>query len=152
MTTLNDLDSLLDGTLDDLADMPEFKALPAGSHRATIKWDLKEVNEQKCPNLDITVIETVELADATATPAATGDTTNVLFMFKKKDGTANEIGQGQFKAIMKSLAETYGAKSPRDLMTESNGAEVLLTTKVRTDKRDKNDLKHYTDIVALAVL
>lgn len=149
---MNDLDSLLDGTLDDLADMPEFKALPAGSHRATIKWEMKEVNEQTCPDLAIVVIETVELADATATPAATGDKTNVLFMFKKKDGAANEIGQGQFKAIMKSLAETYGSKSPRLLMEESNGAEVLITTKIRTDKRDKNDLKYYTDIVALAVL
>lgn len=149
---MSDLDSLLDGTLDDLADMPEFKALPAGSHRATIKWEMKEVNEQVCPDLGITIIETMELADATATPAAVGDKTNVLYMFKKKDGTANEIGQGQFKEIMKSLAATYGAKSPRELMAESNGAEVLITTKVRTDKRDKNDLKHYTDIVALAVL
>jgi hypothetical protein len=149
---MSDLDSLLDGTLDDLADMPEFKALPAGSHRATIKWDMKEVNEQKCPDMGITVIETMELADATATPAAAGDKTNILFMFKKKDGSANEIGQGQFKAIMVSLSETYGKKSPRELMAESEGAEVLITTKVRTDKRDKNDLKHYTDVVSLVVL
>jgi hypothetical protein len=149
----NDLDSLLDGTLDDLADMPAFKAFPAGAHRATIKWEMKEVNGQVCPDLGITAIETMELAAAEgAGPVAVGDKTNILYMFKKKDGTANEIGQGQFKEIMKSLAATYGAKSPRILMEESNNAECLIVTKVRTDKRDKNDLKFYTDIVSLQVL
>lgn len=149
---MNDLDSLLDGTLDDLADMPAFKALPAGSHRATVSFGMKEVNKQMCPELNVVVVETMELSNESDTPAAPGDKTSVLYMFKKTDGTANEIGQGQFKNIMKSLAEHFGAKSPRLLMEEVKGAEVLITTKVRIDKRDANDHKFYTDVVSLMVL
>jgi hypothetical protein len=48
-----------------------------------------------------------------------------------------EIGQGAFKEIMKSLAAHYGAKSNRELMADSEGAEALVTTGLRTDKTDK---------------
>ena len=46
-------------------------------------------------------------------------------MFKKADGTANDIGQGQFKNIMKSLAEHFGAKSPRELMNTAVGTSTI---------------------------
>lgn len=147
-----DLDSILDGTLDDLADMPEFKPFPAGTHRASIKWSFKEINKQNCPNIKFTIAETVELSNPDDTPSKAGDNTDIAFMFKKKDGTKNEIAEGQFKQIMQSLAETYGAKTPRELMAESENAEVLITTKIRTDKKDPQNPKHYTDLVALQVI
>ncbi len=149
---MSDIDSLLDGTLDDLADMPEFKPFPVGTHRCTIEFELKKVGENLTPIMNIKAIETVELSNTEDTPVAVGDSTNVMYSFKKKDGTPNEIGQGQFKEIMKSLAATYGAKSNRELMEEAKGAEVLLTTKIREDKRDPNDVKRYTDVVALQVI
>ena len=38
--TLNlDIDNLLDGTLDDLADAPEFKPFPLGAHKIVMKWE-----------------------------------------------------------------------------------------------------------------
>ena len=146
-----DIDALLDGTLDDLADIPEFKAWPNGAHRATIKWDIKEVGGQKCPELSMTAIETVELADAeNEKPLETGTGTSILFMFKTKDGKANEIGQGQFKEVMKSLAAHFGEKSNRELMEESNGTEVLVVTKVRKDKNNPD--KTYTSLENLQVM
>lgn len=149
---MNDIDALLDGTLDDLADMPEFKPFSAGTHRCTINFELKEVNKNPTPVMNIVAIETVELSNPEDAPVVKGDKTNIMYSFKKKDGTLNEIGQGQFKEIMKSLAVHYGTKSNRELMTECKGAEVLLTTKVRADKRDPNDVKYYTDVVTLAVI
>lgn len=149
--TMVDIDSLLDGTLDDLADVPEFKPWPDGAHRATIKWDLKEVSGQKCPELTATAIETMELADPTNDqPLAANDSTSVLFMFKKKDGTANEIGQGQFKELIAPLVAATGAASPREAMDKANGMEVLLVSKKRADKNDKT--KFYTSFTSLQVI
>ena len=153
-----DMDNLLDMTLDDLADMPEFKPFPAGAHRCTIKWALKKIGElEGCPELTLTLIETVEQNDSEATPAKAGDTTSVAFMLKKKDKDTgkwvpNDLGQGQFKEILKSLAEAAGSAVPREIMDKSNGMEVLAVTAIRTDKRDKDNLKYYTDVKNVQVM
>lgn len=144
-----DIDALLDGTLDDLADVPEFKNYPAGVHKVKISWDLaKEVSDgkggkKKVVGLNMTGIETVELpAGSEDAPITEGQVANVMFDLK------NEYGQGQFKEIMKSLAAHYGAKSNRELAKESEGAEVLVTTDLR-DNKDKT--KKFLQVVALAV-
>ena len=38
------IDSILDSTLDDLADMPEFKPFPAGAHKCTFDFEAKTIN------------------------------------------------------------------------------------------------------------
>ena len=144
-----DIDSLLDGTLDDLADMPEFKPFPVGAHRCTIKWELVEINKQMCPQISLTAIETVELANPEDAPLEAGDSTNVIFMFKKKDGTANEMGQGQFKNVITPLSQHFGSATNRAAMEDSNGAECLVVTEIREDKKAG---KSYTGITSIQVL
>lgn len=149
------IDELLDAQLDDLADLPEFKTYPVGSHRCTLKFEIKEIGDAKIPSIELNLVavETVQLANETEdAPLAAGDKTSVLYMLKKKDGTPNEIAQGQFKEVMKYLAATYGALSNRDLMAAADGSEALVTTKLRADKRDKDNIKYYTDIVMLQIL
>lgn len=147
-----DLDSLLDSTLDDLADMPEFKPFPAGAHRVTIEMEVKAVND--IPSLDIkmTAVETVELANPEDLPVKTGDTTNMLIMLKKKDGTRNEFSEGKMKELMKPLAAHFGTTTNRETLEASNGCEVLVVTKLRKDDRNKDDVKYYTDIVSWQVV
>ena len=147
-----DIDSLLDSTLDDLADMPEFKPYPAGAHRCTMKMEVKEINTITSIDINLTGIETVELADATDTPIVAGDTTNMLLMLKKKDGTSNDMSVGKWKELLRPLQAHFGTTSNRETMEASQGVEVLVVTKIRTDKRDANDLKYYTDIVSLQVV
>lgn len=60
------LDALLDGTLDDLADVPGFQTFPAGAHKVTINW--RKVDKKPAYSLTMTAIETVELADSSDTP------------------------------------------------------------------------------------
>lgn len=148
----SDIDSILDSTLDDLADVPEFKPFPIGTHRCIIKWDLKKIKEKTAVDLHLTGLETMELATPTDTPIKNGDTTNVLFILFKDDGGKNEISEGQWKECLKPLAQHFGTVSNRDTMEKSNGAECLVTTTIRTDKRDKNNLKDYTAIVSLTVI
>lgn len=143
-----DLDTLLDGTLDDLTDMPEFAPFPAGAHRAVMSWEIlqgkKAVNGHPTIKLNIKGLETIELVDKeNAKPISKDQETSVLFMMD------NEMGQGSYKNVIAALKEHYGEGSNREIMEKSKDAEVLVVTNLRPNK-DKT--KMYTGIEGIKVL
>lgn len=151
--TINmDIDSLLDGTLDDLADLPEFKPFPPGAHRCTVSLELKEIGDKKNKAIEValTAIETVETPAGSDEVVSPGQSDKVLYFLTHDNPKVAEIGQGQFKEMMKSFAEHFGAKSNRELMADAKGAEVLVATSLRTDKNDKT--KKYLKIDSLKVV
>ena len=155
MTTLDtsSIDSLLDGTLDDLADVPEFKPFPIGTHAVTIKWEIKTVNDKAAVELTLTALETLQLADTSAEPVKAGDSTSVLFQLVKKDGTPNEVAQGQWKGLLAPLAVHFGTASNRETMEASNGATVAVTTGVRTStNKDTKEVRYYTSVNSLTII
>lgn len=144
-----DINSILDGTLDDLADMPEFKPFPAGTHiilgtliDKTAKKD--QVGGHPCFEFKMVAQETVELADATTTePLVKGAETNVLFMLD------NEMGQGQFKALLAGVATKFGPAPNRELAAQVKNLEMLVVTKTR---QNKDKTQTYTGIVESTVV
>lgn len=137
------LDSLLEGSIDDLADLPEFAVFPNGVHKVVIKWESKEVNKHPCLELGMTAVETVELANATDdVPLVAGATSSVLFMLD------NEFGQGKMKTVMAALAAACGTKSIKETMEASNGMEVQVVCKVR---QNKDKTQSYTDVTKVIV-
>lgn len=162
MTQLNNsasLDDLLDGTLDDLADAPAFKPFPAGAHMLKINWITDQpINDIPTVKLKLTYVEVAELANQEDALPAVGDTTEVAYMLKKKDAdgklVANELAQGQLKEVISSLKAGLGLEiaTNREVMAASESMEVLVSTTVRVDKRDKNDLKYYTAVKSVAVV
>ncbi len=144
-----DVDAILDGTLDDLADLPEFKPFPPGSHVVTLNIIDKtgkdnRVNGHPGFEFKLTAVETLELSKPQEDqPLVKGAGTSILYLLD------NEIGQGQFKNIMKAAAEHFGAKSNRELLTDLQGATVMVVTKQRANK-DKT--KMYDDIVEMKVV
>ena len=143
--TLNlDIDNLLDGTLDDLADAPEFKPFPIGAHKIVMKWETKQMDDKKLQGKKNTIVilkmkalETIETPAGSEEVCSPGQEENIgFFLVHHSSPKAMEIGQGAFKEIMKSLAAHYGAKSNRELMADSEGAEALVTTGHRKDKTD----------------
>lgn len=137
------IDSLLDGTLDDLADAPEFKPFPAGTHKVVIAITQKKIGTHPAFELSMKAVETIELSNPEDTPLAAGATTSEAFMMD------NELGQGNFKKILKSLSDFFGAKSNRELIAEAQNLEVLVVTKVR---QNKDKTQSYTSIVELQVI
>lgn len=135
------LDALLDGTLDDLADVPGFQTYPVGAHKCVINW--KKVDKKPAYSLQLTAIETVELTDPNDTPLAAGTMTSVMFMLD------NEYGQTAFRKVIAALSEYYGAGSNREIMEKSEGAECLVVTKKRSNKEKTAE---YTDIVTVMVI
>lgn len=153
-----EMDDLLDMTLDDLADMPEFKPFPAGGYKLSLEFEEKKINEVPSVELKITVVEVIELNNPEDVPPAAGDNTNILFMLKKKDEktgkfVVNELGQGQLKEVLKAIAPAFPeAKTSRDIMNAAKGFEVMGVTGIRENKKDKNNIKRYTDLKAVALL
>jgi hypothetical protein len=138
-----DIDSMLDGVLDDLADAPEFKPFPAGTHKVTITIVQKKIGTHPAFEVNLKAIETLELSNSEDTPLKAGATSSCAYMMDI------EIGQGNFKKILASLAAHYGPQSNRQLIEAAQNAEVLVVTKVRMSK-DKT--QSYTDIVELSVI
>lgn len=156
MADLNvNIDDLLDGTLDDLADAPSFKPFAAGAHQCKLNWEVTAINEIPTVKLKLTHVATLELVTDTDVAPVAGDTTEVAFMLKKNDGTKNELGEGQWKAILASLKEGgvggEGATN-REVMAASENMEVVVVTTVRVNKKDPQDIKYYTGIKSVSVI
>ena len=145
------IDDLLDGTLDDLSDVPSFKPFPVGAHTCKISWKVTAVSGIPSIELKLALVETVELKNPEDTPAQAGDETQVLFMLKKKDGTKNELAEGQWKEILASLKTGLNIASAtnREVMSASEGLECLVSTGVRVNKKDPQDVKYYTSIESI---
>lgn len=152
MSNSNALDALLDSTLDDLADMPEFKPFPAGAHVCTLEFKPKEINKKAAVEVVLIHVSTEELVDSAATPPKPGDTTNCLFILTNNDGQPNEISQGKLKMILAALKETTGGTTNREVMEGAKGIHCLVVTKIRTNDKDKNNIMQNTDIVSLQVI
>lgn len=139
---MSDIDSLLDSSIDDLADLPEFAVFPNGLHRVVINFESKKVNDHPSVELKMKLIETVELANAADTALEPGAESSVLYMLD------NEFGQGKLKTIISQLKESFGGTSLREVMENANGAEVSVVCKVR---QNKDKTQSYTDVTKVIV-
>ncbi len=137
------LDDILDSSIEDLADLPEFAVFPNGVHRVIISFEQKEVNKHPSVELKMKAVETVELANpATDTPLTAGAESSVLFMLD------NEFGQGKFKQIAKVLAATLNTSTLKDTIEQAAGMEVQVVCKVR---QNKDKTQSYTDVTKVIV-
>lgn len=143
-----DLDALLDGTLDDVADMPEFVTPNAGTWRVTIKnFGPEKMGEQTGIKFDGVFTELIEAAKDDDEPQVLPIEAGTAFFMKSKDGKPNEFAQGQWKMILEVCMELTGEATPRAAMAASKGMEIILTTGVRANKKDTSDTRRYMSIV-----
>lgn len=140
LTIMSDnFDAILDATLDDLADLPEFVTPPAGAYNVTILEALvKKINEKPAVEFKLRFDSTVELNDANDAPIKDGTECNVAYILD------NEFGQGNLKELLKQLADLAGEGTIREKITNLKGAQVLMITSVRKDKKDAD--KKYLQI------
>ncbi len=142
MSEMN-IDSLLDSSIDDLADLPEFQVYPNGVHKVIVNFEQKVVNKHPCVELKMAAVETIELADPTKdAPLLPGTESTVLFMLD------NEFGQAKFKAVIKAFATYCGTTSIKDTIEAAQGMEVDVVCKVRQNK-DKS--QSYTDVTKVLI-
>ena len=141
-----DIDTLLDATLDDLADLPEFKIFPAGAYNGTMELSVKKMGDNTGVELKFTNVEVVELSDPTQEAPATGATTSVGYMLN------NEYGQGALKKVLESVKTGMSlpdGTTNRELMELSKGANVQVVLASRADKTDATRV--YQKLVSVTV-
>ena len=126
------VDSLLDETLDDLADLPSSAPFPAGAHQALMfitKPDPKKPG-MYCVKFKHEAV--LELTSPSAEPPKPGDEAVLFLHTKKKDGTPNEIGQGQLKMILMPLSERLGIKNIPELLEATKpGIQVGIVSSIK---------------------
>lgn len=144
----DDIMNLLDSSISDLADTPEYKPFPPGAHRCKFDFIGKLVGEQKLPMILISLklVETIELnSPEVDTAPAPGTETEVMY------NMANEYAQGELKALAASFCRQQGLDPKTASLSTAfeayKGGELVFITKTRSNKKDKT--KSYTDIVSV---
>ena len=133
--TLDSFDSILDSTLDDLADMPSIQLFPNGAHKVTVEFIVNR--EKKSIMVAMVYVDVLELADPTATAPAPGDKNSVFINLLNKDGKTNEYAQGALKLMLQALkAGGVEGASNTEIMDNAKGTEVAVVTKIRVGKGD----------------
>lgn len=142
--------SLLDGTVDDLADLKAFKPLPIGSYKMQINWELKEINSKPAVSVKLTVQDVLELKNATEV-VNPGDSTTLAFILQKENGERNEMAEGLLKQIVSVLHPVFGGSSIRETIAASEGASILCTLSHRyADKNDKDKVYNVIKSIDIA--
>ena len=134
-TQFTDIDSILDATLDDLADAPEFKPFPAGSHQCTFTLVQKMINAKPVFEWKLTAIETLELADpANSVNVKAGDTCSSSIFMYDKEGKLSEMAQGQFKDLLRPFQAHFNTASNRETLEAAQNTTVVVTMSQRAGK------------------
>lgn len=138
------MDALLDGTLDDLADIPGFEPYRRGTHKAVLNIEGPiKVNNHPAFKAKFKLVETLELANQGEEPQAPGSETEILYTMD------NEFGQGSFKKLLGWLNETFQKSTNREIIEAAQGSEVVIITDQRSNK-DKS--VYYTALKELKVV
>lgn len=131
------LDQLLDTSISDLADLPEFKQPPAGAHRCYFNLSAKEIGGEPALVMNFKVIETLELeAPEKDKPLEAGDEFDITSTM------TNEFGQGLVKSVAAKACIAQGVDPETVTLGQSFepfiGGEVIAFTGLRVDKKDKS--------------
>jgi len=154
---MTDMLNLLDSSIDELADLEKFTPIPAGSHRVRLEWTFPEHETDVVVQLKLTVVETLEMANSAEEAPEPGKSGNIRFALQRKDGSpiltqsgkVNTFGQGQLKEVIQVLQPVFGGSTTREVIENSQGAEVVAMLKVRASKNDPDS--KFNEIKALIV-
>lgn len=143
--TILDLDSLLDSTLDNVADVPDYQIPPAGLYKLAVnKVEIDEYSTKKAPTekqkrikLEYKVVATVQLGDTKDLPVADG----TLF---SENFSANEDGLAFFKKQAKKVLNVsdLNGVSLRDVFASLQGAEFDAKLTIKKSKSEDGSTEY----------
>jgi len=140
-----DMLDLLDKSIDDLADLPEFKVPATGVYKLHVTATTKAINDKPAVATSFTVREVVELEDSSIPEeerAKAGDKFDMPFILKDKDGADSEVAWGRLKEFLKPFEAHFGEKNLKVLITGPLAQGVDITAKV-VKKQRKDDKEKF---------
>lgn len=135
-----DLDALMDASMDDIDDLPPVGVPPTG-HYGLIVSATREVSETS-GNEYIKFSYEVESVNEVKDPeeekqAAVGQKFTQIFSPFKKDGTVNEFGLGYLKEACAPFAAHFGTTTMGASIAAIEKVSVAATLVRKQDKKDK---------------
>lgn len=135
---LNSMEALLAASIDDIADLPSFKAPPTGNYQLKLKVEPKIIANKPALEFSYEILEIRELANSEDTPPNVGDKCSEAYFL-------NEIGLGKLKQLVSGEAGLWvslGATNWAEFVAAANDIIVNGTLKRVPDKDDSE--KFYT--------
>lgn len=147
------LGQVLMQSLDDIPDLPVYKAPPPGIYKLAIKSVAeKTINEKVALEIQYTVADVVELTDAN-TPedqkVAPGGEFSEAFWFNDAEKIQKTLSV--LKAKFGGLADSLGTKNMLEILDKMEGMMVQAVITNRADKNDKTKVYPGTRDVIPAV-
>src|SRR5690554_1482952 len=157
---MSDVFDILDQTVEDLHDLPEFKPWPAGTYLVELNSEIEEVEQtlengnkvnREVPKLSFTFKEVVELDNMDDTPPAENTKFFLSTYLVKKNGERNVFGEGQLKMVLSALVDMYpDATTNRQLIETCSGTILAITVRPRKRKDAEGNMREETQILAVA--
>jgi hypothetical protein len=135
----------LDGTLDDIADLPEFKPFPSGAFKVKLPkgFVAKKIGTHPAIEMKMELLEILELADPSDEAPKVGAEASIAFMMD------NDTGAGFFKLAATPIAERLRTRNRKEVM---EGAKEMECIVVLTKTHDKEKDRYYNNLKKLDVV
>lgn len=136
------LSTILMQSLDDIPDLPVYKAPPPGVYMIIIKSVAEKIiNEKTALEIQYTVADIIELADATTAEedkVAPGGEFSEAFWFNKPESIEKTLSV--LKAKFGGLAVPLGTSNLLEILEKMEGMQVKCVITNRPDKNDKTKI------------
>lgn len=154
--------SLLDATLEDLADLKKFEPIPVGSYKQSVSWSYPDSDEFVEVKLELKILEVLEVPGVEEDKyPEIGKPATFYFRLQRKDGQpmlwpsgeVNDQDQGRFKEVLIALAPVFnpdGTLTNRQMIEASEGAEVITSLGIRKSKKDPDQKFQTLKAIVLA--
>lgn len=151
----DDLDALLDASMDDLDDLPPIGVPPSGHYNLTVTFDIEEIDGEKgkksVPTASYVVDVINELKDPEElTEVAVGQQFKEFFHTMKRDGTPNKFGMGTLKSRLQVYQERFGTSKVGELIKEVKQIQVAATVIRKVNRKNEDQFNmNLKDVVIL---
>ena len=135
----DNIDSLLDASMDDIEDLPPIGVPPTGHYNLEVTATREQSQDKKSEYIKFSyvVLAVNELKNEEERgDAAEGMKFDNIFSPVKKDGTANTLSIGLLKQSLAPFAEHFGTKQIGETIGNINKITVAASLVRRADKQD----------------
>jgi hypothetical protein len=135
------LDALLDASMDDLDDLPPIGVPPSGHYNLTVSFEIKEIGDDKkeviCASYIVDAINELK-DDEERNEVAVGQQFSEFFHLTKRDGAPNKFGIGTLKERLKPFAERFGTTKIGELIKEVKQVSIAASVKRKVNKKNED--------------
>ena len=131
--TLDNLESLFNTDLTELAGLPDLKVPPIGRYALGVTVSTKEEGEHPQVVIKYEIVECLEQVNTDDTPAKVGD------LFTVNYNIDNKYGMGKLEKDLQVYSTFFNTTNIGEILQNMEGVQITGTVKRREDKKTLDD-------------